>query len=165
MPREQRPNPCLDLQLTFRHFFVRKLMFVRYASAFVVFPGGFGTLDEMFEALTLIQTGKIRHFPVVLACDAAWGLASWLERSLLGTAQISSADFSLVRVETGSCEHRPPHRRRPRHPGGRSPGRRAEAVARRTDGSRREPPPRRLPACCGNGGDHVTVIDPTIPPR
>jgi uncharacterized protein (TIGR00730 family) len=72
LPQEQRPNPYLDLFLTFRHFFVRKVMLVKYSYAFVVLPGGFGTLDELFEAATLIQTGKIQDFPVVLMDTAFW---------------------------------------------------------------------------------------------
>ena len=72
LPFEQAPNPYQDIALRFHYFFTRKIMFVRYASAFVVFPGGFGTLDELFEALLLIQTGKIRHFPVVLLQSSFW---------------------------------------------------------------------------------------------
>lgn len=80
LPAEQRFNPYLDTAITFRHFFVRKLMFVRYSSAFVVLPGGFGTLDELFEALTLIQTRKIHEFPVILAGTDHWdGLLHWLD--------------------------------------------------------------------------------------
>src|SRR5439155_3823684 len=79
LPFEQRQNPYVDLGLHFHYFFTRKVMFVRYALAFVVFPGGFGTLDELFEALTLIQTNKTRHFPVVLAQRDYWsGLLEWL---------------------------------------------------------------------------------------
>ena len=79
LPHEQQLNEHLDVAVTFRYFFARKLVFVRYASAFVVMPGGFGTLDELFEALTLIQTGKIHEFPVVLVGLDHWeGLASWL---------------------------------------------------------------------------------------
>jgi uncharacterized protein (TIGR00730 family) len=100
LPHEQHPNPYLDIGVTFRHFFVRKLMFVRYASAFVVFPGGYGTLDELFEALTLMQTGKIRHFPVVLACDSRWKLAEWLRSGLLQPGRVSEPDAALVRLES-----------------------------------------------------------------
>ena len=81
LAHEQGINPYVDLSLQFSHFFVRKLMFIRYASAFVVFPGGFGTLDELFEALMLIQNAKIRHFPVVLAVSEHWsGLEQWIPR-------------------------------------------------------------------------------------
>ena len=79
LPHEQAANPYLDIGLRFRHFFARKVMFVRYASAFVIAPGGFGTLDELFESLTLIQTSTIRHFPVILLGEGEWdGLLEWL---------------------------------------------------------------------------------------
>jgi uncharacterized protein (TIGR00730 family) len=85
--------------LQFHYFFTRKVMFVRYASSFVVFPGGFGTLDEMFEALTLIQTGKIRHFPVVLVGSSYWsGLEEWLRERMLGEGKISASDMNLFEV-------------------------------------------------------------------
>ncbi len=78
LPRKQAINPYVDLSIEFKHFFIRKVMFVRYASAFVVFPGGLGTLDELFEALSLIQTAKIQHFPLVLVGSSFWeGLLSW----------------------------------------------------------------------------------------
>jgi uncharacterized protein (TIGR00730 family) len=99
LPREQLPNPYQDIALHFHHFFTRKLMFVRYANAFVVFPGGFGTLDELFEALVLIQTGKIEHFPVVLVGAEFWGgLIGWVRERLLTEALISPLDPELVRV-------------------------------------------------------------------
>jgi uncharacterized protein (TIGR00730 family) len=85
--------------MTCRYFFTRKLMFVRYAIGFVVFPGGFGTLDELFEALTLSQTGKIRHFPVVLAGDRYWdGLIDWMRDRVLADAKISPGDLELLQV-------------------------------------------------------------------
>lgn len=91
LPHEQMVNPFLDVSLWFRYFFVRKLMFIRYASALVVFPGGFGTLDELFEARTLIQTGKIRHFPVVLAGSSHWsGLESWVLGARLLEGRVDS---------------------------------------------------------------------------
>ena len=99
LPFEQHANPYLDIELTFRHFYVRKVMFVRYAQAFVGFPGGFGTLDELFEALTLIQTEKIRHFPVVLMGSEFWsGLLEWIEREILGTGKIAPEDLRLLSV-------------------------------------------------------------------
>lgn len=99
LPHEQVVNPFVDVSLRFRYFFVRKLMFIRYASAFVVFPGGFGTLDELFEALTLIQTEKIRHFPVVLAGSEHWsGLECWIRARLLEVGMVSSADVELLTV-------------------------------------------------------------------
>jgi uncharacterized protein (TIGR00730 family) len=94
LPHEQYPNPYLDTMLEFRYFFVRRLMFVRYASAFVVHPGGFGTLDELFEALTLIQTEKIERFPVVLVGSHYWtGLIDWMRDQLLGQRMIDPRDL------------------------------------------------------------------------
>jgi uncharacterized protein (TIGR00730 family) len=99
LPFEPGLNRYVDLPLHFHYFFARKVMFVRYASAFVVFPGGFGTLDEMFEALTLIQTRKIRHFPVLLVCSSYWsGLIDWMREQLLGGGKISEQDLSLYEV-------------------------------------------------------------------
>jgi uncharacterized protein (TIGR00730 family) len=99
LPFEQGPNPYLDLLIDFRYFFVRKTMFVKYADGFVVFPGGFGTLDELFEALTLIQTGKVRHFPVVLYGSAYWaGLLDWLRHPVLAEGKIAPKDLELVHV-------------------------------------------------------------------
>jgi uncharacterized protein (TIGR00730 family) len=99
LPFEQAANPYADLQLEFHHFFTRKVMFVRYAVAFVVFPGGFGTLDETFEALTLIQTGKIRHFPVVLVGRDFWaGMVDWLRDRLLAGGKIAAADLELIQA-------------------------------------------------------------------
>jgi uncharacterized protein (TIGR00730 family) len=99
LPREQALNPYLDIGLRFRHFFARKVMFVRYASAFVVCPGGFGTLDELFESLTLIQTATIRHFPVVLVGLGEWdGLLEWLRARALADGRIDSADLDLLHV-------------------------------------------------------------------
>jgi uncharacterized protein (TIGR00730 family) len=96
LPFEQGTNPYCDIALEFHYFFARKIMFVRYASGFVVFPGGFGTIDEMFEALTLIQTDKIREFPVVLVGSDYWsGLVDWLRRSVLGEGKISPEDMDL----------------------------------------------------------------------
>jgi len=94
LPREQAPNPYLDVGLRFRHFFVRKVMFVRYASAFVICPGGYGTLDELFECLTLIQTRTIRHFPVILVGDGEWdGLLRWLRSGALADGRIDERDL------------------------------------------------------------------------
>jgi uncharacterized protein (TIGR00730 family) len=97
LPFEQGPNAFQDIALRFHYFFTRKLMFVRYASAFVVFPGGFGTLDELFEALLLIQTGKIRHFPVVLVRGAFWrDMTNWLRDRLAAEAMIAPTDIDLL---------------------------------------------------------------------
>ncbi len=99
LPHEQRFNAYLDVALRFGHFFARKVMFVRYASAFVIAPGGFGTLDELFEALTLIQTRTIRHFPVVLLGGEEWtGLLAWLRERALADARIGAEDLALLHV-------------------------------------------------------------------
>jgi uncharacterized protein (TIGR00730 family) len=99
LPFEQHLNPYLDISLQFEHFFARKVMFVRYASAFVVLPGGFGTLDEMFESLTLIQTAKIRHFPVLLVGTEFWtGLRDWIATTLAGSGKIDGDELALVRI-------------------------------------------------------------------
>jgi len=97
LPNRQELNPYVDLGLQFRYFFVRKLMFVRYACAFLVLPGGIGTLDELFEALTLIQTGKIRHFPVILYGSDYWGgLIAWIRETVLARGNIAAGDLSLL---------------------------------------------------------------------
>jgi uncharacterized protein (TIGR00730 family) len=99
LPHEQRLNPYVDIGLRFHHFFARKVMFVRYASAFVIGPGGYGTLDELFEALTLIQTRTIRHFPVLLLGSEEWdGLLDWLRARALADGRISPEDLELLRV-------------------------------------------------------------------
>jgi uncharacterized protein (TIGR00730 family) len=99
LPFEQGINPYVDVAINFRYFFVRKTMFVKYAEAFIIFPGGFGTMDELFEALTLIQTGKVRDFPVVLFGSAYWkGLMDWFRTSLLAEGKISPEDMDLVLV-------------------------------------------------------------------
>jgi uncharacterized protein (TIGR00730 family) len=104
LPREQALNPYVDLAVNFRYFFCRKTMFVKYAEGFVLFPGGFGTLDELFEALTLIQTGKIQRFPVVLFGSAYWrGLIDWVRDRLLSEAKIDAEDLRLLSV-TDSTE-------------------------------------------------------------
>jgi uncharacterized protein (TIGR00730 family) len=99
IPREQRLNDYVTMGMRFRHFFARKVMFVRYASAFVIGPGGFGTLDELFEALTLIQTATIRHFPVILLGEGEWdGLLDWLSASALSDTRIDVDDLAGLRV-------------------------------------------------------------------
>jgi uncharacterized protein (TIGR00730 family) len=99
LPREQGINPYVDVAVNFRYFFCRKTMFVKYAEGFVLFPGGFGTLDELFEALTLIQTGKVRRFPVVLFGAAYWrGLVEWLRERVLGEGKIDPEDTALWTV-------------------------------------------------------------------
>lgn len=99
LPFEQGLNEFIDVGIEFRYFFVRKLNFVKYSQGFVIFPGGFGTLDELFEALTLIQTGKIRRFPVVLYNSVYWGgLLAWLQDSMLAAGNISAPDIDLMRL-------------------------------------------------------------------
>jgi uncharacterized protein (TIGR00730 family) len=105
LPREQALNPYVDIGLRFRHFFARKVMFVRYASAFVIAPGGFGTLDELFEALTLIQTSTIRHFPVLLLGEGEWdGLLDWLRARALAELHIDAEDLAILRPVRRSSE-------------------------------------------------------------
>jgi uncharacterized protein (TIGR00730 family) len=99
LPQEQGLNEYVDIGLEFRYFFVRKTMFVKYSQAFVVLPGGFGTLDELFEALTLVQTGKITKFPIVLVKSAYWsGLLSWLRETVVANGKVSGTDLDLLSV-------------------------------------------------------------------
>jgi uncharacterized protein (TIGR00730 family) len=99
LPHEQDLNPYLDIALRFRHFFARKVMFVRYASAFVIAPGGYGTLDELFETLTLIQTSTIRHVPAILLGAGEWdGLLEWLRARALAERHIDSEDLALLHL-------------------------------------------------------------------
>ncbi len=99
LPKEQQPNPYLDRWITFRHFFIRKVMLVKYSYAFVVLPGGFGTLDELFEALTLVQTGKISAFPVVLMVTEYWKpLLDFIRNTLVARGTINQADLDLLYV-------------------------------------------------------------------
>jgi hypothetical protein len=105
LPHEQDSNPYLDVGVTFRHFYARKTMFVKAAEGFVIFPGGFGTLDEFFEALTLIQTGKVLHFPVVLFDSDYWkGLLGWIRDPLLAEGMISPNDLDLLVVTNEPAE-------------------------------------------------------------
>jgi uncharacterized protein (TIGR00730 family) len=126
LPHEQRLNAYVDIALCFRHFFARKVMFVRYASAFLIGPGGFGTLDELFESLTLIQTRTIRDFPVVLLGDGEWEeLLDWLRAHALADGRIDAADlarlhvtgdpeeaYAIVQAARGRQRRRGPRRRR-----------------------------------------------------
>jgi uncharacterized protein (TIGR00730 family) len=99
LPLEQHANPYQDVSQTFRHFFARKVMFVRFASAYVIMPGGFGTLDELMEVLTLVQTGKIRPIPIILVQRSYWqGLLDWLKNSLANEGMINPEDLELVQV-------------------------------------------------------------------
>jgi uncharacterized protein (TIGR00730 family) len=105
LPFEQGSNAYLTRSLNFKFFFVRKTMFVKYATAFIVFPGGYGTLDELFEALTLIQTGKVKHFPVILMGKSYWsGLTEWLERTVAAERKVDARDLLLFRVTDDPAE-------------------------------------------------------------
>ena len=105
LPFEQGSNPYVDTLVNFRYFFVRKTMFIKYSVAFVIFPGGFGTLDELFEALTLIQTGKIYRFPVILFGRYYWaGLLRWLQARVLTEGKISEGDLDLMLVTDDAAE-------------------------------------------------------------
>ena len=107
LPFEQGGNPYCDIALDFHYFFARKIMFVRYASGFVVFPGGFGTMYELWEALTLIQTGKITEFPVVLVgCDYWSGMLDWVRERMLSDGNIAPADLELMTVTDDPAEVR-----------------------------------------------------------
>jgi uncharacterized protein (TIGR00730 family) len=99
LPHEQRSNPYLDIELMFTHFYARKVMFVKAAEGFVVFPGGFGTLDELYESLTLIQTGKVMHFPVILMRRPYWEpVLRWTRDALLAGGYVSAEDLDLLMV-------------------------------------------------------------------
>jgi uncharacterized protein (TIGR00730 family) len=99
LPHEHGPNPYVDIAQYFRYFFVRKTMFVKYAQAFVIFPGGFGTFDELFESLTLVQTGKIDHFPIILFGSGYWqGLLEWIRAQVVAHGNVSAEDLELIRV-------------------------------------------------------------------
>jgi uncharacterized protein (TIGR00730 family) len=105
LPFEQKPNPYLTRVMNFRYFFVRKTMFVKYSSAFIIFPGGFGTLDELFEALTLIQTRKIKNFPVILFDSNYWsGLLKWTEDLMLKEGKINDNDVRLLHMTDSPSE-------------------------------------------------------------
>ena len=105
LPHEQAPNPYTDIAFTFDHFYARKVCFVRPAEGFVIFPGGFGTLDELFESLTLIQTGTIQHFPVVLFDSGYWGdLVEWIRGDLAERKMISPGDLELLMLTDDPAE-------------------------------------------------------------
>ncbi|HSH98193.1 MAG: TIGR00730 family Rossman fold protein [Methylophilaceae bacterium] len=99
LPFEQKGNAFQDIGINFQHFFMRKVMFVKYASAYVVMPGGFGTLDELMEALTLVQTGKTRKIPIILVCEPFWrGLVDWFKTTLVTEGVVSAGDIDLVQI-------------------------------------------------------------------
>jgi uncharacterized protein (TIGR00730 family) len=105
LPFEQGSNPYVDTLVNFRYFFVRKTMFIKYSNAFIIFPGGFGTLDELFEALTLIQTGKIYQFPVILFGRHYWaGLIRWINARVAGEGKISPGDLDLLLMTDDPAE-------------------------------------------------------------
>ena len=105
LPFETGLNPHVNLGINFRYFFARKTMFVKYAQGFIVLPGGFGTLDELFEAVTLVQTGKVTHFPIVLMGSAYWApLLDWLRESVLAAGAISAAELDLIQVTDDVAE-------------------------------------------------------------
>jgi uncharacterized protein (TIGR00730 family) len=105
LPFEQRPNAYLTKSLTFKYFFVRKMMFVKYSLGFIIFPGGFGTFDELFEALTLIQTKKIRNFPVILFGSNYWnGLLKWLHDVVMAEGKIGDIDFRMIQMTDSPAE-------------------------------------------------------------
>src|SRR4051812_1686980 len=105
LPFEQQPNPYQTRSMKFKYFFVRKTMFVKYSNAFVIFPGGFGTLDELFEALTLIQTRKINNFPVILYSSEYWrGMLEWIEGTMLKSKYIGEADRGLLHLTDSPSE-------------------------------------------------------------
>ncbi len=105
LPHEQEANPYIDLLLTFDHFYARKTMFVKAAEGFIIFPGGFGTLDEMFESLTLIQVGKVSHFPVVLMDREYWQeMLDWIKQRLLAEGMIELRDLDLLSIADSPAE-------------------------------------------------------------
>jgi uncharacterized protein (TIGR00730 family) len=106
LPTELRPNPYLTTTVSFRYFFVRKVMFVKYSQAFVILPGGFGTLDEMFEAVTLVQTRKVKPFPVILAGDPSYwqGLIDWIEGTLVGRGKVRPDEVRILTRAASAAE-------------------------------------------------------------
>lgn len=99
LPYEQKPNPYANIVLDFKYFFIRKVMFVKYAVAYVILPGGYGTMDELFEALTLIQTKRIRSFPVIMMGSEYWqGLLDWMKDTMLKTDKIEPADLEIIQI-------------------------------------------------------------------
>ena len=99
LPYEQKPNKYSNIRLSYRYFFVRKVMFIKYAMAYIIMPGGFGTLDECFEAITLIQTKKVKPFPVILVDSTYWkGLLDWIQENILATGKVSKEDMDIFKV-------------------------------------------------------------------
>jgi hypothetical protein len=99
LPFEQKPNPFANVKLDFKYFFIRKVMFIKYAEAYIIMPGGFGTMDELFEAVTLIQTKRIRPFPLILVGSDYWtGLVDWIRDNLLAEKRISPEDLEILQI-------------------------------------------------------------------
>ncbi|RLC31902.1 MAG: TIGR00730 family Rossman fold protein [Deltaproteobacteria bacterium] len=99
LPQEQEPNKYANIQLKYNYFFIRKVMFIKYAVAYIIMPGGFGTLDELFESLTLIQTKRIKHFPIILVDSNYWkGLLDWIKNTMIKQNNISKSDFEIFNV-------------------------------------------------------------------
>ena len=99
LPFEQKPNSFSNVKLDFKYFFIRKVMFIKYASAYIILPGGFGTLDELFEAVTLVQTRRIKSFPLILVGSEYWvGLIEWIKDKLLGEKRISPEDLEILQI-------------------------------------------------------------------
>jgi hypothetical protein len=99
LPHEQTPNPFANIKIDFKYFFIRKVMFVKYAAAYIILPGGFGTLDELFEAVTLVQTHRIKPFPLILVGSDYWaGLIDWIKEKLLAEKRISPEDLEILQV-------------------------------------------------------------------
>ncbi len=99
LPYEQKPNKYSNVRLSYRYFFVRKVMFIKYAMAYIIMPGGFGTLDECFEAITLIQTKKVKPFPVILVDSSFWkGLIDWIQGTILATGKVSKEDMEIFKI-------------------------------------------------------------------
>ncbi len=99
LPMEQKPNPFANVKIEFKYFFIRKVMLIKYATAYIIMPGGFGTLDELFEAVTLIQTHRIKPFPLILVGSDYWtGLLDWIKSRMLAEKRISSEDLDIIRI-------------------------------------------------------------------
>jgi uncharacterized protein (TIGR00730 family) len=139
LPFEQHLNPYVDLSIDFHYFFVRKTLLVKYASGFVIFPGGFGTMDELFEAITLVQTGKIRDFPIVLFGIAYWGgLLEWVQNTMLVEGKIAAADLDLLLL-TDSLDEAVAHILRAQEQGHSEVEEGARAITRAVFGARYAP--------------------------
>ena len=171
LPHEQESNPYLDVDVVFEHFYVRKTMFVKAAEGFVIFPGGFGTLDELFEAMTLIQTGKILDFPVVLFDSDYWrGLLDWIRDPLLAEGMISPEDWDNLHVtddpEEAVRSSSPATSAASESSGRAGQGRRRSSERRlRRGASRRRPPSRHTVLVSGSLADLAAASAPVSTSR